>query len=95
MSANSLLQNSDFHPLASFQQETKRHLAKLKKSGRAEVLTVNGRAEAVLLAPEAYDKLMAAAYELDTIKTLRRSISEMERGETSPADVVHARLMAL
>lgn len=95
MSATGLLQESEFHPLSSFQQETKRHLEKLKKSGRAEVLTVNGRAKAVLLAPEAYDRLMAAAYELDTIKTLRTSLAEMERGQTTPADVVHQRLMAL
>jgi PHD/YefM family antitoxin component YafN of YafNO toxin-antitoxin module len=95
MSTPSLLQNSDFHPLASFQRQTKRHLTKLKKSGRPEVLTVNGRVEAVLLAPEAYDRLVAAAYELDTIKILRRSLSEMARGETTPAETVHQRLMAL
>jgi PHD/YefM family antitoxin component YafN of YafNO toxin-antitoxin module len=94
MSTTTLFQNSDFHPLASFQRQTKRHLSNLKKSGRAEVLTVNGRAEAVLLAPDTYDRLMAAAYELDTIKTLRRSLAEVQRGETTPGAIVHKRLMA-
>ena len=93
MSVANLFQNSDFHPLASFQRQTKRHHSNLKKSGRAEVLTVDGRAEAVLLAPDAYDRLMAAAHELDAIKTLRRSLAEVQRGETIPCEVVHQRLM--
>lgn len=47
--------------LTDFKQNAQEHLERLRSTGRPEVLTVNGRAEAVLMTPEAYDQLVDAA----------------------------------
>src|SRR5436853_469138 len=46
---------SDTFSLTDFKANAKDHLERIRATGRPEVLTVNGRAEAVLLTPEAYD----------------------------------------
>lgn len=48
----------DTYSLTDFKQNAKEHLERLHATGRAEVLTVNGKAEAVVMAPAAYDRLL-------------------------------------
>ena len=43
-----MIQLADIHSLSDFQRNTKEHLQRLKRSGRPEVLTVNGKAEVVV-----------------------------------------------
>ena len=38
----------DIRSLTDFQRNTKSHLRRLKRSGRLEVLTVNGKAELIV-----------------------------------------------
>lgn len=54
-------QAQDTYSLTDFKQNAKDHLERLKASGRPEVLTVNGKAEAVVMTPETYDRLVEAA----------------------------------
>ncbi len=51
----------DIYSLTDFKQNAKEHLDRLRSTGRAEVLTVNGKAEAVVLTPDAYDQLVEMA----------------------------------
>lgn len=51
----------DTYSLTDFKQNAKEHLDRLKATGRPEILTVNGRAEAVVMTPDAYDRLLDAA----------------------------------
>lgn len=51
----------DTYSLTDFKQNAQQHLERLRQTGRPEVLTVNGKAEAVVMTPEAYDRLMDAA----------------------------------
>jgi PHD/YefM family antitoxin component YafN of YafNO toxin-antitoxin module len=51
----------DTYSLTDFKQNAKEHLERLRQTGRAEVLTVNGKAEAVVMTPEVYDRLVDAA----------------------------------
>ncbi len=51
----------DTYSLTDFKQNAKEHLDRLRETGRAEILTVNGKAEAVVMAPDAYDRLVDAA----------------------------------
>lgn len=48
----------DTYSLTDFKQNAKEHLERLRASGQPEVLTVNGKAEAVVMTPEAYDRLV-------------------------------------
>ncbi len=54
-------QAQDIFSLTDFKQNTKEHLDRLHDSGRPEVLTVNGKAEAVVMAPQTYDRLVELA----------------------------------
>jgi len=56
-----MLHAKDTYSLTDFKQNAKEHLERLKSTGRPEVLTVNGKAEEVVMAPETYDSLMAIA----------------------------------
>jgi PHD/YefM family antitoxin component YafN of YafNO toxin-antitoxin module len=51
-------QTQDIYSLTDFKQNAKEHLERLHATGRPEILTVNGKAEAVVMAPEAYDRLL-------------------------------------
>ncbi|MFZ4575558.1 MAG: type II toxin-antitoxin system Phd/YefM family antitoxin [Phycisphaerales bacterium] len=51
----------DTYSLTDFKQNAKEHLERLRATGRPEVLTVNGKAEAVVMTPETYDQLVEAA----------------------------------
>jgi len=51
----------DTYSLTDFKQNAQEHLHRLRRTGRPEVLTVNGKAEAVVMTPETYDRLMDMA----------------------------------
>lgn len=53
----------DIYSLTDFKQNAKQHLKRLRARGGAHVLTVNGKAEAVVMTPESYDVLRGEAYE--------------------------------
>lgn len=54
-------QARDIYSLTDFRQNAKEHLERLRSTGRPEILTVNGKAEAVVMTPEAYDRLVEMA----------------------------------
>ncbi|WP_166442859.1 type II toxin-antitoxin system Phd/YefM family antitoxin [Phragmitibacter flavus] len=85
----------DIHALTEFQRNAKAHLARVNRTGRPEVLTVNGKAEAVLLGRRSYEQVLEALEELGTLKAIRRGISEMEGGQTLDAATAHQRLREL
>jgi PHD/YefM family antitoxin component YafN of YafNO toxin-antitoxin module len=60
-------QAQDTYSLTDFKQNAKEHLVRLRATGRPEVLTVNGKAEAVVMTPETYDRLLDVA--LGDVKT--------------------------
>lgn len=64
----------DIHPLTDFQRNAKKHLTRVNKTGRPEVLTVNGKAEAVLVGRRSYEQMMEAMEELETLKSIRRGL---------------------
>ncbi|MDZ4287704.1 MAG: type II toxin-antitoxin system Phd/YefM family antitoxin [Prosthecobacter sp.] len=85
----------DIHALTEFQRNAKAHLSRVNKTGRAKVLTVNGKAEAVLMGRRSYEQMVEAMEELETLKSIRRGLDEMEAGKTIDAAIVHQRLRKL
>jgi predicted DsbA family dithiol-disulfide isomerase len=76
---------SDIHSITDFTRNTKKYIKRLKKTGNAEVLTVDGEAEVVIQSTTAYQKLLEAAELAETLPILRRSLEEAKRGEGRPA----------
>lgn len=85
----------DIHPLTEFQRNAKAHLSRVNRTGRPEVLTVNGKAEAVLIGKRSYEQMLKAMEELETLKALRKGLDEMEAGKTSDAASFHESLRTL
>jgi prevent-host-death family protein len=85
----------DIHPLSDFQRNAKAHLTRVNKTGRPEVLTVNGRAEGVLIGKRSYEQMKGALEELETLKGIQRGLDEMAAGKTVSASAVHERLRSL
>ncbi len=85
----------DIHPLTDFQRNAKAHLSRVNKTGRPEVLTVNGKAEAVLMGRHSYEQMVEAIEELETLKSIGRGLEEMEAGKTVDAATVYQRLRKL
>jgi len=70
--------------LSDFQRNTKAHLRRLKRTGKPEVLTINGQAQLVVQDAASYQKLLDAVDQLETIEALRESIAQANRGEGRP-----------
>ncbi|OFW17705.1 MAG: prevent-host-death protein [Acidobacteria bacterium RIFCSPLOWO2_02_FULL_65_29] len=74
----------DIHPLTDFQRNTKAHLKRLKKTGKPQVLTVNGRAEIVVQDAETYQKLLDAVDRAEALEGIRRGLEDVMAGRTRP-----------
>lgn len=72
---------SDIHPLSEFQRGAKAFLAKLKETKTPIVLTVNGKAAAVVQDAESYQQLLDRLELLESIVGIRKSIDEFDKGE--------------
>jgi prevent-host-death family protein len=75
----------DISSLTDFKRDTPTHLRRLKKTGRPQVLTVNGKAVAVVLDSKAYQKLAALIDEVETLAGIQRGLASFQRGEGLPA----------
>ena len=84
----------DINSLSEFQRNARTHIRKLKKSGRATVLTVNGKAAVVVQDAEAYSRLLQFAEGLEEYKAVREGIRDMEAGRLIPAEKVFKELRA-
>jgi len=65
-----VIRAEDIGSLSDFARNTKAHLKRLKRTGRAELLTVNGKAEVVVQSASAYQRL------LESLEKLTRSQHE-------------------
>lgn len=68
----------DIRSLTDFQRDTKAHLKRLKRTGRPEVLTVNGRAELIVQDAAAYEET------IDAIRGIQRGLDAMAAGTGKP-----------
>ena len=59
-----MIKLEDIGSLTDFARNTKTHLKRLKRTGRPELLTVNGKAEVVVQSASAYQRLLESLEEL-------------------------------
>jgi PHD/YefM family antitoxin component YafN of YafNO toxin-antitoxin module len=58
METAAMIRPEDIGSLTDFARNTKAHLKRLKRTGRPELLTVNGKAEVVIQNASAYQRLI-------------------------------------
>lgn len=85
----------DIYSLTDFQRDAKTHLASANRTGRPQVLTVNGKAQAVLLGKKAYQKVQESLEELATLKSIQHGLDDMKKGRTVSAAKAHRQLRSL
>lgn len=80
----------DIQSLTNFRRKSAQFLKQLKKSKRPVVLTVNGKAEAVVQDAEAYQRLLDIAARADVYEAIRQGLDDIAHGRTRPAEKVFA-----
>jgi prevent-host-death family protein len=75
----------DIHSLTTFKRNSSGLMRRMKKTGRPLVLTVNGKAEAVLIDATAYQEV---ASHLDVVASVRRGLAQARKGMGRTADEV-------
>ena len=73
---------TDIHSLTDFQRNVKTHLKHLKKTGRPEILTVNGKAAVVVQDAEAYQRLLDLVEQAEAVEGIQRGLDNVKRGRT-------------
>lgn len=81
----------DIQSLSVFKRDSSKFLKQIKKTGEPLVLTVNGKAAAVVLDPDHFEFLREQDRR-DTIAGVKRGIADMKAGRVKPADEVFREL---
>lgn len=71
--------DADIHTLTDFCRKPDDHIKRIQESKHPEILTVNGKAAAVLQDVESYEKLAELADYADSILHIRRAVTEEGR----------------
>jgi prevent-host-death family protein len=75
----------DIQPLTTFRNNSVKFMRRLKKSKQPIVITVNGKAGAVLLDAAEYQRVMTLARQADEQEGIRQGLAAAAAGRTRPA----------
>jgi prevent-host-death family protein len=75
---------TDIHSLTDFHRNAKAYLGRIRRSGRPIVLTVNGKAAAVLHDAAGYQKLLEALDRAEALEGIPRGFASMKCAERRP-----------
>ena len=75
----------DIQSLTTFRRRSGDFMKQIKKSKRPVVLTVNGKAAAVVQDAEAYQRLQDVAASADAVEGIRQGMEDVRKGRVRPA----------
>jgi prevent-host-death family protein len=75
----------DIQSLTTFRRRSGEFLKQLKKTKRPVVLTVKGKAAAIVQDAEAYQQLLDIAAQADSGEGIRQGLEDMREGRFRPA----------
>lgn len=79
----------DLIPLGEFKTNASQHMKALKGRTRPLVVTVNGRAAAIVISPEAWDQMQ---YRERFLAAIDKGIADADAGRLVDTDAIRARL---
>ena len=79
---------SDIQSLTTFRRRSGDFMKQLKKTKRPVVLTVKGKAAAIVQDAEAYQRLLDIAARADAEEGIRQGMDDVAHGRTRPAPEV-------
>jgi PHD/YefM family antitoxin component YafN of YafNO toxin-antitoxin module len=77
--------SKDIQSMTAFRRKPAQFVKLLKKTKRPVVLTINGKAEAVVQDTESYQRLLDIAAQADVYEAIRQGIEDVSHGRTRPA----------
>ncbi len=77
--------------VTDFVKNAKAHVARLKRSGKPEVLTVNGAAAVVVQSAGSYQKLLDRLERAEAIAGIQRGLDALEKGNHRSHDAADAK----
>ena len=78
----------DIQPMTTFRNHSAEIMQHLKHTKRPMILTVNGKAAAVVQDAEAYQHLLDLAAEASVAEGIRQGLEDLRAGRTRPASAV-------
>jgi prevent-host-death family protein len=75
----------DIQAMTTFRRNPREFMKRLKKTKQPLVLTVNGKAEAVVQDAEAYQRLLDIAAQADAAEGIRQGLEDVRKGRLLPA----------
>jgi prevent-host-death family protein len=84
----------DIQSLTTFRRRSGDFMKQLKKSKRPVVLTVKGKAEAIVQDAAAYQRLLDIAARADVYEGIRQGLEQARRGEGRPVEEFFAEFEA-
>ena len=87
-----MLDAREIHSLTDFLHDHKAHIKRMKETRTPEVLTVNGRAEVVMLDVVSFQALMEKLEEAETLAAIREGLADAEAGRVRPAEQFFAEM---
>ncbi|HEY1935077.1 MAG TPA: type II toxin-antitoxin system Phd/YefM family antitoxin [Acetobacteraceae bacterium] len=80
--------------MTNFRNHSADVMRHLRETGRPVVLTVNGKAAAVVQDAEAYQRLLDLAAEANAAEGIRQGLEDLKDGHTRPAEAVFDEIRA-
>ncbi len=81
--------SEDIIPVSEFKKNTASYLKEIRSKGRAIVLTQNGHSAAVVLSPEAFERL---DYNRELLAAIAKGEKEIDSGKGVPHDQIFKKL---
>jgi prevent-host-death family protein len=76
--------SKDIDSLSNFKRNTAQYVARMKKTGRPVVLTINGKAELIVQDAASYQRLLDLVDRVESLEFLRQSLEDVDAGRTKP-----------
>lgn len=80
-----MARSNDITGFSEHRRHLRAHLLQVRETGRPMYITTNGKTDAVVLSPDAYDALFDKAELADSLAMIERSVDDIEAGRTRPA----------
>lgn len=80
-----MARSTDITSFTEHRRRLREHILMVRETGRPLYVTTNGRTDAVVLSPEAYDALADRAELVESLALIDRSVADVREGRTQPA----------
>ncbi len=80
-----MARSTDITGFTEHRRNLRDHLRQVQETGRPLYITTNGKTDAVVLSPQAYDALADKAELAESLAMIDRSMEDIRTGRTQPA----------